>query len=102
MVAKAAALRTYWEKGDMMKSVTAVQNRKERHGGWGLRLLTLAAGVVLSALLLSGCRQPGESRAEVSRRHDRALRLNTEMMMSDLDHVLLLDRPSMLTDKELP
>jgi hypothetical protein len=86
----------------MMKSVTAVENRKEQHGRLSLRLLTLALGVVLSSLLVSGCRQPGETRAEVDRRHRRVLRLDTEMMMSDLDRALLLDRPSMLTDKELP
>ncbi len=85
-----------------MKSVTAVENRKEQHGRLSLRLLTLALGVVLSSLLLSGCRQPGETRAEVERRHRRTFRMDTQMMMSDLDRALLLDRPSMLTDKELP
>jgi hypothetical protein len=86
----------------MMKSVTAVENRKEQHGRLSLRLLTLALGVVLSSLLLSGCRQPGETRAEVERRHRRIFRLDSEMMMSDIDRALLLDRPSMLTPYELP
>jgi hypothetical protein len=88
----------------MMKSVMAVENREEWFGRRGLRLFTFVAGVFLWSLLLSGCnwRQPGQTSAEVERQHDRMLRLNTEMMMSDLDRVLLLDRPSMLTDKELP
>jgi hypothetical protein len=86
----------------MMKSVTAVENRKEQHGRLSLRLLTLALGVVLSSLLVNGCRHPGETRAEVERRHRRTFRMDTQMMMSDLDRALLLDRPSMLTDKELP
>jgi hypothetical protein len=85
-----------------MKSVAAVENGKERHVGWGLRLLTSVVGMVLASLLLNGCTQPGETVAEVNRRHDRMLRLNTEMMMSDLDHFLMVDRPSMLTDRELP
>jgi len=88
----------------MMKSVTAVKNRKERRGSFGLRLFTFAAGVCFAALLLGGCswRQPGETRAEIDRRHKRALRLNNETMLSDLDRVLMLDRPSRLTDKRIP
>ncbi len=88
----------------MMKSVRAVEDRKERRIRRGLRVFTLAVGVYIVALLLSGCalRQPGETAAEVDRRHDRILRLDTEMMMSDLDKFLLLDRPSMLTDKRIP
>ena len=53
---------------------------------------------------LAGCGsgQPGETRAEVSRRHDRVQRLNASMMRSDMDKALLLDRPSRLTDKRIP
>jgi len=53
---------------------------------------------------LAGCGsgQPGETRAEVSRRHDRIQRLNASMMRSDMDKALLLDRPSRLTDKRIP
>jgi len=58
----------------------------------------------LLALAMSGCtwRQPGETRAEIDRRHQRVLRLNNEMMLSDLDRVLLLDRPSKLTPLRVP
>ncbi len=85
-----------------MKSVTAVEDRKGQRWGLSLRLLTLVAGMVLAALWVSGCSQPGETPAEVARRHDRILRLDMQMMLSDLDRVLLLDRPSSLTDKRLP
>ena len=52
----------------------------------------------------AGCAtsQPGETAAEVSRRHRRVMRLNTEMMMSDIDRFLLLDQPSLLTDRRIP
>lgn len=30
------------------------------------------------------------------------LRLNSELLLSDLDMVLMLDRPSQLTDKRIP
>jgi len=87
-----------------MRSVTTVENRKERRGGLNLRFFTLATAVYVSVLLLAGCtlRHPGETRAEVDRRHVRVLRLNNETMLSDLDKVLLLDRPSKLTDKRIP
>ena len=85
-----------------MKSVTAVENRKEQRKGLGLCIFALAAAAFVSILLLAGCAQPGETKAEVARRHDRIMRLNSEMMMNDLDKVLLLDRPSRLTDKRIP
>ena len=87
-----------------MKSVTTVENRKEGRRSLSLRFFTLAAAVFVSALLLAGCswRHPGETRAEVDRRHSRILRLNDEMKMSDLDRLLMLDRPSRLTDRRIP
>jgi hypothetical protein len=51
-----------------------------------------------------GCsfQQPGETVAEGNRRHKRNLRLNQQEMMEDIDRVLLLDRPSRLTDRRIP
>ena len=68
-----------------------------------MRLLVLAAAILVSMLLV-GCnaRQMGETGPEVARRHDRVFRLNTEMLMSDIDRVLMLDEPSRLTDKRIP
>jgi hypothetical protein len=92
------------QKGEMMKSVTAVENRKGQRGGMSVWILALAMIACVSVSLLAGCslRHPGETRAEIDRRHYRTLRLNNEMMLSDLDKVLLLDRPSRLTDKRIP
>jgi hypothetical protein len=63
--------------------------------------------VVLCALFLVplGCRsydQLGETAAEGHRRHKRALRINRQEMMADLDALMLLDKPSKLTDKRIP
>ena len=60
--------------------------------------------VCLLGMALSGCSwdHPGETAKEVDRDHDRTLRLNDEMMLSDIDKVLQLDRPSHLTDKRIP
>ncbi len=51
-----------------------------------------------------GCsfQQPGETVAEGHRRHKRVLRINQQEMMADIDRVLLLDKPSKLTDKRIP
>ena len=63
--------------------------------------------VVLCALFLVplGCKsynQLGETAAEGHRRHKRALRINRQEMMADLDTLMLLDKPSKLTDKRIP
>ena len=46
--------------------------------------------------------QLGETEAEGHRRHLRNERINQQEMMRDLDMVLLLDKPSKLTDKRIP
>jgi hypothetical protein len=46
--------------------------------------------------------QLGESAAEGNRRHLRNLRIDQQTMMSDIDAVLLTDKPSRLTDKRIP
>ncbi|HSW00583.1 MAG TPA: hypothetical protein VLI39_10450 [Sedimentisphaerales bacterium] len=69
-----------------------------------MRFFALTAVACMLVTWLAGCGsgQPGETRAEVSRRHDRIQRLNAEMMRSDTDKALHLDRPSRLTDKRIP
>jgi len=87
-----------------MKSVVAVRSMKQKVANLGWRALALA--VVLGALVLgqSGCKtaQPGMTAAEVNRAHKKVLRANTQEMMADIDTVLMLDRPSHLTDRRLP
>ena len=63
--------------------------------------------IVLCALFFVplGCKsyeQMGETTAEGSRRHERTLRINRQEMMADLDAIMLLDKPSTLTDKRIP
>ncbi len=63
--------------------------------------------VILCALFLVplGCRsydQLGETAAEGHRRHKRTLRINRQEMMKDLDALMLIDKPSKLTDKRIP
>jgi hypothetical protein len=99
-----AAVERYIGEGDMKKSAVSAEDRKERRRGFRLRLFTFAMGLYVCMLVLAGCatRQPGETAAEVHRRHQRVNRLDTEMMMADIDKFLLLDRPSMLTDRRIP
>jgi hypothetical protein len=88
----------------MMKSAIAVKHGQERRQGFRVCLSTFVLGLCLCALLVAGCatQQPGETVAEVNRRHRRVMRLNTQMMMSDIDKFLMLDQPSMLTDRRIP
>ena len=66
-------------------------------------ILTFLGVILFSlAVLVSGCAQPGETKAESSRRHKRAFRINHQEMMADIDTVFLTDQPSKLTNKRIP
>ncbi|MFB0551705.1 MAG: hypothetical protein ACETWQ_00190 [Phycisphaerae bacterium] len=70
-----------------------------------LRRVVLAIVLFVFVFLPCGCRsyeQPGETAAEGRRRHQRALRINQQQLMADLDTLMLLDKPSRLTDKRIP
>ena len=67
--------------------------------------VVLAVALWVLVFLPCGCssyEQPGETTAEGHRRHQRAARINRQEMMADIDKVMLLDRPSRLTDKRIP
>ncbi len=89
-----------------MKSAVAVENREQGTSRFNLRALVLAVVLCVLVVLSSGCASwwtyPGETAAEGNRRHKRVVRNNFEQMRADIDMVLLLDRPSNLTDKRLP
>ena len=86
-----------------MKSMTAPGNGKKQRKGRTLRLFAWAVAVCFRALLLSGCwGRPGETAAEVNRRRARTIRLNHQMLRSDIEKALLLDQPSTLTDTRIP
>ena len=58
----------------------------------------------LAFLPCSGCTtsQMGETVAEGHRRHKRNFYIYNQELMSDIDKVLLLDKPSKLTDRRIP
>jgi hypothetical protein len=78
-------------KGEMMKSVSICK----------VILLNILLVLVFMPL---GCSvsQPGETAAEGHRRHQRIARINQQELMADIDAVLMLDKPSRLTDKRIP
>ena len=49
----------------------------------------------------SGCSTPGETVAEVGRRHRRVFRNNWLQLQDDTDAFWLIDRPSALSDKAM-
>ena len=64
-------------------------------------------GIILCVLVFLPCgcgffEQPGETAAEGHRRHLRNMRINQQAFMEDIDKVLLIDKPSKLTDKRIP
>jgi hypothetical protein len=70
-----------------------------------LRRVVLAIVLFVFVFLPCGCmsyEQMGETAAEGRRRHQRNLRINRQEMMADLDMLMLLDKPSKLTDKRIP
>ena len=70
-----------------------------------LRRLVLAVVLFVFVFLPCGCssyEQMGETAAEGRRRHQRNLRIQRQQLMADLDTLLLLDKPSKLTDKRIP
>ena len=70
-----------------------------------LRRVVLATVLFVFVFLPCGCgsyAQPGETAAEGHRRHQRTFRINQQLMMADLDMVMLLDKPSKLTDIRIP
>jgi hypothetical protein len=67
------------------------------------RKFVLGLILCFMAFWLTGClEQQGETLAEGQRRHARTLRVNQQELMGDIDKVLLMDRPSKLTDKRIP
>ena len=73
----------------------------------GVSVCKVILVIVLCVLFLVplGCRsydQLGETAAEGHRRHKRALRINRQEFMADVDMSMLLDKPSKLTDKRIP
>jgi len=73
----------------------------------GVSVCKVILVIVLCALFFVplGCSsydQMGETAAEGRRRHERTARINRQEMMEDLDTLMLLDKPSKLTDKRIP
>ncbi len=68
-----------------------------------LRSALLGILLCITLVLATGCgAQLGETRAEGARRHSRISRINNAELMSDLDRMMLWDKPSRLTDKRIP
>ncbi|MHC4593837.1 MAG: hypothetical protein ACYS9C_10220 [Planctomycetota bacterium] len=80
-----------FKEGMMMKSVSIFKV-----------IVSIILCVFVFLPLGCGSWQTGETAAESKRRHKRVLRINRQEMMADIDKVLLLDKPSKLTDKRIP
>ena len=67
------------------------------------RKFVLGLILCFMAFLLTGClEQLGETSAEGRRRHTRVVRTNQQELMGDIDKVLMMDKPSKLSDRRVP
>ena len=66
------------------------------------RKLILVLALCAMIFHLAGCAQPGETQAEGYIRHRRVSRINQQQMVSDLDSIMLTDKPTRLSDKRIP
>lgn len=73
------------------------------------KIVVVSLLIVLSVLviMLSGCccgfhEHPGKTAAEVHREHVNTLKINQQQLMRDIDRALLFDRPSRLTERQMP
>ena len=67
------------------------------------RKFVLGLILCFMAFLLTGClEQLGETTAEGKRRHTRTVRVNRQELMGDIDKVLLMDKPSKLSERRIP
>ncbi len=64
-----------------------------------LWLCVLAALVAVNTGCFAG--SPGETRSEVHRRHMRVIKTGNQQIQDDIDAVLLLNKPSRLTEKPI-
>ncbi len=56
--------------------------------------------ICVTALCFSGCfKAAGETTREVHQKHMRAINTSRRQMQDDIDSLLLLDKPSRLSDK---
>ena len=62
-----------------------------------LWLCVLAGLVAVNTGCFAG--SPGETRGEVHRRHMRVIKTQAQQIQDDIDAVLLLNKPSKLTEK---
>lgn len=60
-------------------------------------LIVVAA--IMAGAFVSGCSSRGMTAAEVNRRHDRTVRNNLWQIQEDIDTVLLLDKPTRLSEQ---
>ena len=60
-------------------------------------LCLCVVAVILPCLV--GCQGPGETRAEIDRRHNRIIKTGWLELQDDMDAIFLFDRPTRLSDK---
>ena len=63
------------------------------------RVIVCVCVLCSMGVCLLGCSTPGETSAEVHRRQRNALRTNRLQMQDDVDTMLMIEKPSKLSDR---
>ena len=63
-----------------------------------LKYLSIPCLLVAIAVMLTGCANPGETKEESARRHDRVLENNWKLAGKDIDTFLMFNESARATD----
>ncbi len=68
-----------------------------------LRVVVFGCVLGFAAICMIGCTReaPGETAAEVKRRHINIVHSDMQQLQSDVDTVIMLDQPSKLSDRHI-
>ena len=85
--------RTYHVNNPYFEDIMRKFNKKDIS-----RLISCLCILIVSAVCMSGCAAPGESRAEIRQRHIGIVNVQKQQIQNDWDALLLLNKSSKLSD----
>jgi len=86
--------RTYHVNSPYFEDIMKKSDKKDIS-----RLISCLCILIIAAVCISGCAAPGESRAEIRQRHLGIVNVQKQQIQNDWDALLLLNKPSKLSDK---
>jgi hypothetical protein len=94
--------RTYYVNNPYFEDIMNESNKKDISRLVFCLCILIVAAFCLSGcsfVCLKGCEAPGETRDEIHQRHIGILNVQKQQVQNDWDALLLLNKPSKLSDK---